>query len=77
MLAAQIPEVPRKAARKQATAAVATMMGTLVLARIAGNGEFSEEILDAGRAAVLDGATPPKAGVKKIAPKKAAKPARP
>src|SRR3979409_1806357 len=37
MLAAQIPEVPRKAARKQAVAAIATMMGTLVLARIAGS----------------------------------------
>src|ERR1700719_2211473 len=73
LLAAQIPEVPPKAARKQATAAIATMMGTVVLARIAANGEFSEEILDAGRAAVLDGATPRKAGVKKIAAKKAAK----
>ncbi len=35
MLAAQIPDVPRKAARKQAMAAIATMMGTLVMARIA------------------------------------------
>src|ERR1700710_115920 len=54
MLAAQIPEVPRKAARKQAMAAVATMMGTLVLSRIAGSGEFSDEILGAGREAVLE-----------------------
>ena len=54
MLAAQIPGVPRKAARKQAMAALATMMGTLVLARIAGSGDFSEEILAAGRDAVLD-----------------------
>ena len=38
MLAAQVPELPRKAARKQAMAAIATMMGTLVLARIAGQG---------------------------------------
>src|ERR1700710_1307662 len=54
MLAAQIPELPRKAARKQAMAVIATLMGTLVLARIAGNGEFSDEILGAGRDAVLD-----------------------
>ncbi len=82
MLAGQTPDVPRKAARKQAMAAIATMMGTLVLARIAGNGEFSDEILGAGRDAVLDRAIPPKSGAKKSgfkksSPKKAAKPARP
>jgi len=54
MFAEQIPDVPRKAARKQAMAAVATMMGTVVMARIAGNGELSDEILGAGRGAVLD-----------------------
>jgi TetR/AcrR family transcriptional regulator, transcriptional repressor for nem operon len=53
MLARQIADVPRKAARKQATAAIATMMGTLVMARIAGTGSFSDEILDAGRAALV------------------------
>ena len=53
MMADQISGVPRKAARKQAVAALATMMGTLVLARIAGNGEFSDEILDIGREAAL------------------------
>jgi TetR/AcrR family transcriptional repressor of nem operon len=73
MLAEQIPDVPRKAARKQAMAAVATMMGTLVLARIAGNGEFSDEILGAGRDAVLDRAVPPKPGARKPAAKKAPK----
>jgi TetR/AcrR family transcriptional repressor of nem operon len=76
MLAAQIPDVPRKAARKQATAAIATMMGTLVMARVAGNGDFSDEILGAGRDAVLDRATPPKPAAKKSAPRKAAAPAR-
>src|ERR1700726_1588876 len=40
-LAAQIPGVPPKAARKQAMAMLATMMGTMVLARIAGTGAFS------------------------------------
>ena len=73
MLADQIPDVPRKAARKQAMAAIATMMGTLVLARVAGNGEFSDEILGAGRDAVLDRATPVKpARAKKSAPRKTA-----
>ena len=68
-LAAQLPGVPRKAARKQAMAAIATMMGTLVLARVAGSGDFSDELLDAGRDAVLDRAKSAKA--KKSAPKKA------
>jgi TetR/AcrR family transcriptional repressor of nem operon len=67
-LAAQLPGVPRKAARKQAMAAIATMMGTLVLARVAGSGEFSDEILGAGRDAVLDRAKSVK--VKKSASKK-------
>jgi TetR/AcrR family transcriptional repressor of nem operon len=75
MLSAQIPELPRKAARKLAIAGIATMMGTLVLARIAGSGEFSDEILGAGRDAVLDrGAA--KSAAKKSAPKKATAPAR-
>src|SRR3954454_20147207 len=72
MLADQTPALPREAARRQAMASLATMMGTLVLARIAGNGEFSDEILDAGREAVLDGAGFTKTGAKK----KAAAPAR-
>src|SRR6478735_6261355 len=49
----QRPAVPRKAARKQAIAALTTMMGTLVLSRIAGTGEFSDEILASGREAAL------------------------
>jgi TetR/AcrR family transcriptional regulator, transcriptional repressor for nem operon len=53
MIADQIPDVPRKAARKQAMAALATMMGTIVMSRIAGNGELSDEVLAAGREAVL------------------------
>src|SRR5712672_4666504 len=65
MMADQIPDVPRKAARKQAAAALATMMGTLVLARVAGSGEFSEEILGAGREAVLSGAVAAKPAAKK------------
>src|SRR5712671_35230 len=53
MMADQVLDVPRKAARKQAMAVIATMMGTLVLARVTGNSEFSDEILTAGREAVL------------------------
>src|SRR5450756_1632657 len=71
MLAEQIPDQPSKAARKQAMAAIATMMGTLVLARIAGNGEFSDEILGAGRDAVLDRAAPAKRPAKKSSVRKA------
>jgi TetR/AcrR family transcriptional regulator, transcriptional repressor for nem operon len=56
MMADQVPELPRKAARKQAIAALSTMAGALVLSRVAGSGEFSEEILGAGREAAL-GAT--------------------
>lgn len=65
MLTEQIPDVPRNAARKQAMASLATMMGTLVLARIAGNGELSDEILGAGRDAALEVAKPSKSGAKK------------
>ena len=54
MMADQILDVPRKSARKQAMAALATMMGTLVLSRIAGSGEFSDEILASGREAALE-----------------------
>jgi TetR/AcrR family transcriptional repressor of nem operon len=69
MMADQIPGVPRKTARKQATAAIATMMGTMVMARVAGTGEFSEEVLAAGREAVLGRAAAPKP----VAPKPAAR----
>jgi TetR/AcrR family transcriptional repressor of nem operon len=53
MIADQIPELPRKAARAQAIAAIATMAGALVLSRVARTGEFSAEILAAGRDAAL------------------------
>jgi TetR/AcrR family transcriptional repressor of nem operon len=76
VMAEQIPDVPRKAARKQAMAVLATMMGTLVMARVAGNGEFSAEILGAGRDAVLDRAAKPKRVTKKSPLKKAVSPAR-
>jgi TetR/AcrR family transcriptional repressor of nem operon len=65
MLAEQMPDVPRKAARKQALATLSTMVGTLVLARIAGSGELSDEILGAGRDAALGRTAPSKPAVKK------------
>ena len=53
MMADQVPELPRKAARAQAIAALSTMAGAIVLSRVAGSGEFSEEILGTAREAVL------------------------
>src|ERR1700751_812119 len=53
LIADQIAGLPRRAARRQATATLATLMGALVMARIAGNGELSEEIMAAGREAAL------------------------
>ncbi len=73
MLSEQIGDATPKVARKRAMASLATMMGTLVLARIAGSGEFSEEILAAGREAVLGPSPATKAASKKPAKKAAAK----
>ena len=50
----QMPAQTAKAARQQGIGALATMMGTLLLARMAGTGEFSDEILAAGRASILN-----------------------
>ena len=69
VFADQIPDISRKAARQQATAALATMMGTMVMARVAGTGEFSEEILAAGREAVLGRTATPKPAARKSARK--------
>ena len=76
MIADQIPDVPRKVARKQAMATLATMMGAMVMSRIAGSGEFSDEILDAGREAALGRAGWSKPTAKKPASRKAAAPIR-
>ena len=72
MIADQIPDLPRRIARKQAAATLATMMGTLVLSRIAGNGEFSEEILAAGREAALGRPAAGKVAAKKRSARAAA-----
>ena len=57
MLVEQIPDLPPEVARRKAMASLATMMGTLVLSRIAGTGEFSDEILAAGRDSLTDPAS--------------------
>lgn len=75
MMSEQYPDVPAATARQQAMAALATMMGGIVLARVAGTGELSDELLAAGRAAVLDrAAVAPIATAKPAARKTAAKP---
>lgn len=63
------PEV----ARKQAIAALATMMGTILMSRIAGSGDVSDEFLKIGRDTVLERAaaqpTAKRAAVKKASKK--------
>jgi TetR/AcrR family transcriptional repressor of nem operon len=76
VLASVMPDVPPKAARKQAIAMLSTMMGTVVMSRIAGSGEFSEEILASGREAVLNRTPLAKPAARKPAAKKAATAAR-
>ena len=58
MLADQISAESRADARKQAMATLATLAGTLVMARIAGSRDLSDAILRAGRDALLDRARP-------------------
>ena len=63
-----MPAQTAKAARRDAITALATMMGTLTLARMAGAGEFSEEVLAAGRQGILQGEAPAKPRTKKSKP---------
>lgn len=51
MLASEGGRPPVARARQRAIATIATLMGTLVLARIAGNGALSQEFLEAGKSA--------------------------
>lgn len=69
MLAAQISDASAEAAREQATAALATMVGTLILARVGGSGKLSDDILAAGRNALLSKAAPLKVRPKRPATK--------
>jgi len=61
LVADQIPDVPRKTARRLAMGTMATMMGALVMSRVAGSGELSDEILASGRKAALARAAKPAA----------------
>jgi TetR/AcrR family transcriptional repressor of nem operon len=72
MFAEQIPGRSRKAARAQAMASLATMVGTMILARAGGGGDLSDDILAAGRSALLDRPAPVKSTAKKRATKAAA-----
>ena len=59
MMAETLPDDGPKTARRQAIASLSTMVGSLLLSRIAGTGEFSDDILAAGRQATLaNGSTP-------------------
>jgi TetR/AcrR family transcriptional repressor of nem operon len=69
MMAEQIPGRSRKAAREQAMASLATMVGTMILSRAGGGGELSDDILAAGRSALLDRRPLAKPAAKKRAPK--------
>ena len=50
--ARQLPKKSSREARQVATGAIATMVGSIVLARAAGNRMLSDDILEAGRQAV-------------------------
>lgn len=55
VLVEQLPELPAKVARREAIAAISTMMGAMILARATEAGDFSDEILSAGRHVALRG----------------------
>src|SRR6266700_1898629 len=63
-------EIARESPRTRKAFAAKLEQMIDMLAGIAGNGDFSDEILGAGRDAVLDRAIPPKPGAKKSAAKK-------
>lgn len=69
-LAGHLPDRPPAAARNHAMAALATLLGTILMARVAGSGTLSDDILKAGRDAVTDRARSPRAVRKKPAAKK-------
>jgi TetR/AcrR family transcriptional regulator, transcriptional repressor for nem operon len=52
VVARQLPQKSPKEAREVATSAIATMVGSIVLARAAGSKKLSDDILGAGRQAV-------------------------
>ncbi len=54
LLARQYNDLPRDVARREAMAAVATMLGSILLARSANDPHLSDGMLAAGRGAILD-----------------------
>lgn len=73
VISEQMPAQTAKAARREAIATLSTMMGTMILARMAGTGEFSDEVLAAGRQGALRVENSPNPRVKKAkAPKSGA-----
>ena len=73
VISEQMPSQTAKAARREAIATLSTMMGTMILARMAGTGEFSDEVLAAGRQGALRVENSPNPRVKKAkAPKSGA-----
>jgi TetR/AcrR family transcriptional repressor of nem operon len=56
LIAEQYKGLSRETARRQATAAVATMVGTILLARATNDPVLSDSIMTAGRRSVLDAA---------------------
>lgn len=75
IVAGQMPGPTKKAARRDAIGALATMMGALLMARMAGTGDLSEEILDAGRSVAQRAENASKPRTRKPAAKGAAAPA--
>jgi TetR/AcrR family transcriptional repressor of nem operon len=53
LFAEYIVDVPAKTARRRASAMLATLTGTLVMARLTGSGELSDDILSSGREVAL------------------------
>ncbi|WP_316237819.1 TetR/AcrR family transcriptional regulator [Bradyrhizobium sp. SZCCHNR1015] len=53
LFAEYIVDVPVRTARKRASAMLATLTGTLVMARLTGSGELSDDILSSGREVAL------------------------
>lgn len=66
VIAALLPEQPPKQARQIATATLATMMGSIALARAVGGKRLSDEILSAGRRALIGQSTKRKAAVASV-----------
>jgi len=69
MLTEQCPGAPG-GARKTAMTMLATMMGTIVMARVAGSGELSDELLAAGREAVMARVAAPRTAARRASPAK-------